>query len=442
MAEHTPFKRRVEGSNPSYLTKKSVPIGADFLFIKMEKKNEMNQESWSCMDELLHARVDALLEGGIRDGIIPGACVGIYRAGETLLEKSYGFSDKEHQKKLEKNALFRIFSMTKPVTAMAMMILLEQGKVSMTDSVDWYLPEFQDKLVAVGDKLVPQERPITVQDLLTMTSGLPYPGGDTLSHKAMDLIFDELQDGFLKGNQMSTRAFSEKIGKEVPLLFQPGERWEYGVSADILGALLEVLCQKNLDEVFQDLIFRPLEMEETGFWIPEQEYDRLADLYTFHAEDWKLYEEADPHLGMTDYKKKPGFLSGGAGLISTLSDYAKFTDVLAGQGTGIKSGVRLIGKKTFEFMRTAQLTQEQKISYNWPELKGYSYGSLVRVLEDPVSACTLAPKGEFGWDGWTGPYFCISPEDETVILYLIQVCGGSKSDIVKRLRNIVYGTLS
>ena len=144
---------------------------------------------------------------------------------------------------------------------------------------------------------------------------------------------------------------------------------------------------------------------------------------------------------MTDYRKKPAFFSGGAGLISTVRDYAQFANLLAGKGLHRESGVRLIGENTWRYLTTPQLSDAQKTGIDWEQLKGYTYGNLLRVLEDPQACMTNVPAGDFGWDGWTGPYFCVSPQDGTVLLYLIQVCGGSTSDIVRKLRAVTFGCL-
>ena len=329
------------------------------------------------------------------------------------------------------------------VAAVATMQLWESGKLELSDPVSWYIPAFREKLVDVHGELVPAKREICIQDLLNMTSGIPYPDCWSESQKKMGAFYGEIDRRNATDHPVDTQEFARRVGEEVPLLFQPGEKWSYGASADILGAVLEKAADMPLDELYRKQIFQPLGMTDTDFYVPAEKRSRLAQLYQYHwGEDFcGLVIEPDPHLGMTDYRKKPAFFSGGAGLISTMQDYARFANLLAGKGLHRESGVRLIGENTWRYLTTPQLSDAQKTGIDWEQLKGYTYGNLLRVLEDPLVCMTNVPAGEFGWDGWTGPYFCVSPQDGTVLLYLIQVCGGSTSDIVRKLRAITFGCL-
>lgn len=394
------------------------------------------------MNTELCRRVQSILERGIQEQKIPGACVGIYQNQKELYFDAYGVADKETGRVMQTDALFRIFSMTKPVTAVAAMMLWEQGIMELSDPVWWYIPTFRNKLVDQNGELVSANRDITIQDLLNMTSGIPYPDRWSLSQKKMGEFYDEINQRLSTEHPVDTQEFAMRVGKDVPLLFQPGTKWAYGASADVLGAVLERVADKPLDELYRDMIFRPLGMTDTDFYIPSEKRSRLAQLYAWDNEDGGLKVEPDPHLGMTDYRKKPAFFSGGAGLISSLHDYAQFANMLAGKGFHAASGTRLIGENTWRYMTTPQLNSPQKVGLDWPQLAGYTYGNLFRVLEDPLACMTNVPAGEFGWDGWTGPYFCVSPGDQTVLIYLIQVCGGSTSDIVRRLRTAAFGCLS
>ena len=394
------------------------------------------------MNTILHERVQAIVERGMADGIITGACVGVYQQQQTLLCQAYGMADRERQLPMEKNALFRIFSMTKPVTAVMTMMLWEEGKLELSNPIWWYLPTFRNKLVEQQDGTpVPANRDITIQDLLNMTSGIPYPDCQTAAQQKMGEFYGEIDRRLSTERPVDTQEFARYVGKEVPLLFQPGTKWSYGASADILGAVLERVADMPLDELFRKRIFSPLGMGDTDFYVPAEKRSRLAQLYAWDDASGALKVEPDPHLGMTDYRKKPAFFSGGAGLISTLDDYAQFANMLAGKGLHAGSGVRLIGEHTWRYLTTPQLDDAQKLGMDWQQLKGYSYGNLLRVLENPLVCMTNVPAGEFGWDGWTGPYFCVSPKDGTVLLYLIQVCGGSTSDIVRHLRTATFGSV-
>lgn len=392
--------------------------------------------------EKLKARVDSIIERGIQEGKITGACVGVYQKQKECLLEAYGLADKEADIPMRTNTMFRIFSMTKPITAVATMMLWEQGKLELSDPIHWYLPTFTHKQVDENGVLVPANRPITIQDLLNMTSGIPYPDCQSISQKRMGELYEKINQRLETDDPMETQEYALLVGKDVPLMFQPGTKWAYGASADVLGAILERVSDKPLDVFYRENIFNPLGMEDTDFCALPYKRDRLAQLYAWDNETGKLVVEPDPHLGMTDYRKRPYFFSGGAGLISTLPDYAQFANMLAGKGFHAASGTQLIGEQTWRYLTTPQLSASQKVGMDWPQLSGYTYGNLLRVLENPTACFTNVPAGEFGWDGWTGPYFCVSPEDETVLIYMIQVCGGSTSDIVRRLRTTTFGTLS
>lgn len=393
------------------------------------------------MYDTLKSRMTNIITCGIKEGKIMGACVGVSQNQNTILQQAFGMADKEQQIPMKSDALFRMFSLTKPITAVATMQLWEQGKLELSDPVHWYIPSFRSKTVAQEDCLVPAKREILIQDLLNMTSGIPYPGEGSLAQRMMGTLYSEIDQRLSSSKPMDTQEFASRIGSEIPLEFHPGEQWAYGASADILGAVLERITDMPLDLLYQKQIFQPLDMTDTDFYTPTEKHSRLAQLYAWSNTENKLVIEPDPHLGMTDYRKRPAFFSGGAGLISSLHDYLAFANTLAGKGYHKESGTRLIGEGTWRYLTRPQLNAAHRKTFNWPQLAGYTYGNLLRVLENPIACMTNVPAGEFGWDGWTGPYVCIEPERQTVLLYLIQVCGGSCSDIVTRLRNTVYGMI-
>ncbi len=390
----------------------------------------------ACMER----NITAAIEKGISESKLAGACVGVYYEGKALFEKAIGNSDRENGKPMKKDTLFRMFSMTKPVTSAAVMQLWERGLIDLIDPLRWYIPEFGDMMVSVGEELIPANRDILIKDLLNMTSGIPYPDCWCESQKQAAKVYDEINDRLATDSPMSTMEFCRKMGG-VPLMFQPGAEWAYGASADILGGVIEQVCDMPFDEYLRKNIFEPLEMNDTDFWVPEEKRDRFAQLYTWDNENGGIRTEPDPHLGMNDYLTKPAFISGGAGLVSTLSDYASFANVLANGGVNHEKGVRLMGEATWRYMRSSQLTPEQQATVQWDSLMGHSYGNLMRVLTDPNAFATNAPAGEFGWDGWTGTYMTVCPEKKLSIVYLIQNCGAGVSDIIRRIRTIAYGAL-
>lgn len=388
----------------------------------------------------MESDITSAIERGIADSKLAGACVGVYCEGKPLFEAAIGNADREEGIPMKKDTLFRMFSMTKPVTATAAMQLWERGKLDLTDPLCWYIPEFSDMMVSDGDKLIPAKRDILIKDLLNMTSGIPYPDVWCESQKCAAKVYDEINDRLSTDSPMSTMEFCRKMGS-VPLMFQPGAEWAYGASADILGGVIEKITDMPYDEYLRKNIFEPLEMNDTDFWVPEEKRDRFAQLYTWDNEKGGIKVEPDPHLGMNDYLTKPAFISGGAGLVSTLSDYAAFANVLANGGMNPEKGVRLMGERTWKYMRSAQLTPEQQASVQWESLIGHSYGNLMRVLTEPSAFVTNAPAGEFGWDGWTGTYMTVCPEYRLSIVYLIQNCGAGVSDVIRKIRAVVYGAV-
>ncbi len=390
--------------------------------------------------EQLTADLVDVIENGIKDSKLTGAVLGVYIEGKPVFEQAIGLSDREKGIPMTKDTIFRMFSMTKPVTAMAAMQLWERGKLDLTDPLFWYFPEYKDMQALEGEKLAAANRHILIKDLLNMTSGIPYPDMWNQSQKSAALVYDEINSRLAGTNPMSTQEFCSKLGS-VPLMFQPGERWDYGASADILGGVIEKASDMPLDEYYKKYIFQPLEMKDTDFWVCAEKRNRFAQLYAWDNEKGGLRIEPAPHLGMNDYLTKPAFISGGAGLVSTVSDYAAFANVLANGGTHPQTGVRLIGENTWNYMRTPQLTESQQQTVLWDSLKGHSYGNLMRVLISHNEYVTNAPSGEFGWDGWTGTYMTVCPEKKLSIVYLIQNCGAGINDVVRKVRNIVYGAI-
>ncbi len=388
----------------------------------------------------MSADITRVMENGIKYSKLVGGCIGVYIEGKPVFENAFGMSDREKNIPMTEDTLFRMFSMTKPVTALAAMQLWERGIIDPTDPLHWYYPEYS-KMEALEDgKLVPAKRDILIKDLLNMTSGIPYPDIRNESQRRAGEVYGEINSRLSTDSPMSTAEFCRKMGN-VPLMFQPGAEWAYGASADILGGVIEKAADMPLDEYYKKYIFEPLGMADTDFWVSPEKRDRFAQLYIWDSENGGLKIEPDPHLGMNDYLTKPALISGGAGLISTLSDYAAFANTLANGGENPELGVRLIGKNTWKYMRTPQLNAEQQKTVLWDSLVGYSYGNLVRVLVNPNDYATNAPAGEFGWDGWTGTYMTVCPEEKLSMVYLIQNCGAGINDVVRRLRNIVYGAL-
>lgn len=384
-------------------------------------------------------KLDAMIEKALNSGDFVGANAAVYQAGKCLYLNSFGQADREATRPMTKDTIFRIYSMTKPVTAVAVMQLVERGLIHTDMPVDWILPEFRDFQVYGEDgKPHPARNVLRIQHLLNMQSGLPYPNCLTQTERDMASFFGDMEYFRETENAITTREFCRRAAK-IPAEFEPGTHWKYGISADILGAVVEAVTGRNYRDYLMENIFDPLGMTDTDFYVHEDKQDRFAAAY--ELVDGKLVRDEKCHLGLNNYLTLPAFISGGAGLTSTVEDYAKFACTLANGGTS-PDGVRILSPAAFDFIRTPQVAGEAfRADQDWDSLRGYDYGSLVRVLTDRKTAGTIANTGEFGWDGWTGTYFCVDPKEQLVIEFFIQVACAGTSQAAKLMRNIVYSEI-
>lgn len=381
--------------------------------------------------------IDNLINQSISAGEFAGASLLALKDGEEKYREVYGEADKERHIPIRRDTIFHLYSMSKPVTAVAVMILFERGELDVRDAVGKYLPMFQNMTVWTEAGEVPANREITIWDCLNMTTGIPYPCAELESGRRMDKAFRELIERRERGEIVDTMEWMRQVAK-VPLVFQPGEKWMYGFSADILGAVVEAVSGRKFGQFLWEEIFEPLGMKDTGFFVPEEKWERFAVSY-----EWKdgtgLVPFTRSHLGEY-YKEDVAFESGGAGLVSTIDDYASFAQMLLNKG---KLGdVRILGEKTVEFMTQNYLTEAQKVDYNWDSVRGYGYGCLMRHLEDKSVAGTNGSVGEFGWDGWTGNYVTINPAENMVLLFFVQRCGTGFGELTRKVRAVTYGALS
>ena len=301
--------------------------------------------------------INTLMNEAVEKDSIAGGSVAVIHKGETVYLDHFGYADRASGKKMSGDNLFRLFSLTKPITAAAAMLLLERGKIELRYPLKWFLPTFDNVQVLDENGLRPADRDITLGDLLTMTSGISYPGG-TPSGMKMGEVWGRQADAYENGGKpLSTRDFVLEM-VNVPLAFTPGAKWEYGASADVMGAVIETVSGMKYSEFLKKEIFEPLGMNDTGFYIPEEKYHRLATPYVQTPEGNSVYTNHD--LCITDYKTPPAFESGGAGLVSTIEDYSKFVKMLLGRGS--LGGVRILGRKTVELMATDCLTDTQRAS--------------------------------------------------------------------------------
>lgn len=368
-----------------------------------------------------------------------------------------GFADLEKAQPYQRDTIARLYSMTKPVTAIAAMILMEEGKLDFAAEVFRYLPEFKDVKVCTDHgrtgKPKTASRPILIQDLLNMTSGYGYGAwgegafyGEHLTSKLIaDLNEDEKDGG---KNQITTREFAHRIA-QIPLNFEPGTEYNYGYSADILGSVIEEVSGTRLSEFMKERIFKPLAMNDTDFYVPESKQKRLAKVYR-SVEDWSSGQEkrqlqlfTDCNLGVQDkMNHRPAFESGGAGLCSTIDDYMNFALMLANGGSF--NGRRILSENTVRRLSDFRLmpSVQQTFDIKMPHLAGYSYCNLMRVAANPGACNVFTNKGEFGWDGWLGPYVSVDRESGLTIIMTMQRCDSGTTSAARCARNIIYSSLS
>lgn len=378
-----------------------------------------------------------ILRNSIDNNDIAGGNLMIIKGGKEIFYHEDGFADRETGLPIKRDSIFRLYSMSKPVTAVAVMILLERGEIDLFEPVSKYLVGFKNQMVNQDGSLVPAEREVTIKDLLSMTSGLVY-GGNHRAGQDTEALFHEIDSRLLGDSPIGTVEIMNKLGK-CSLAFHPGTSWEYGVSADVLGAIVEVVSGKRFGEFLNKEIFEPLAMKDTGFWLPEEKRDRLVKTYADNGKG-ELMLYTGNHLGIIhQMDRNPAFESGGAGLVSTIDDYSRFTKMLMNEGS--LDGVQILRPKTVQYLTSGTLSTAQQKSFDlWHTLCGHSYGNLMRVMTDCSKVGFVGSLGEYGWDGWLGAYFCNCPKDDLTFLFMIQKTDAGTTALTRKLRNIILSS--
>ena len=385
------------------------------------------------------SNIQNVLDNSVLKGKISGANCLIFKDGKELGYWESGLADIEAGVPFKRNTICRLYSMSKPVTSVGVLKLLEEGKIDLDQCVSEYLPEFQNLKVCDNGKIRKSWRPLKIQDLMNMTSGYTYGGDDDEGRRQTSRLIGELNEHF---DTITTREFARRIA-EIPVTFEPGTSYEYGFSADILGALIEAVSGKKFSQYMKENIFDPLGMKDTGYWVPASEQKRLSKVYRRPSDGTNhptLF--TNNNLGIQDkMDKEPAFESGGAGLVSTIDDYMRFVRMLVNGGE--LDGVRILQEGTVRFMSTAKLRTnlQQVFDCKMEHLSGYSYTNLCRVCIEPDQCKFLAQKGEFGWDGWLGPYMMIDPVNKIGLVYLQQMCDSGLTDTMREIRNILYSAM-
>jgi CubicO group peptidase (beta-lactamase class C family) len=351
-------------------------------------------------------RVSQMLQGYVERGELAGISATISRKGSTVFREKFGWQDIEASKPLAFNTIFRIMSMTKPVTAVAAMLLYEQGYFDLNTPIRDFLPAFAEMQVFVGydDKGTLQTEnataPITFRHLFTHTSGLSY---GSIPNDPVDILYNQVFATIDRKTE-TILSFAEKLARQ-PLAFQPGSQWRYGFNLDILGALIETISGMELAQFMQEHIFMPLHMGDTGFTVPAEKKDRLAVVYRKHPQRGTLSKRSAP-------VPIPAKMWGGGGLVSTLDDYSHFAEMLANQGT--YAGIRLLSPTTVAMFSTNWASPAALPSFVAADPRingGYGLSLGTAVLLDPSSTGKYGNQGEFYWAGAFSTYFWIDPQE-------------------------------
>ena len=379
----------------------------------------------------LQERLSACLRQAVENHEAAGVSLLILKDGRELCHVREGYADIETGKPLRRDSIFRLYSQSKPVTAAAAMILADRGILDLMAPVDQYLPGFANPRVVEADGTIrPALRAPWIIDLLGMTSGLCYPDVDAAGQYA-DRVFQEDQKLIAAGGGMSTLEFCNRLGEQ-PLAFDPGTRWRYGTSADILGAVIEAATGRRFSDFLREEIFEPLGMKDTAFWVPEDKQDRLVTCY--RRVPGGLEKFSSLHLAVGEYNREPAFESGGAGLVSTLDDYAAFARMLMNGGKA--EDRRILSEAAVRFMTASQLNETLRKDM-WENLSGYNYSCLMRVCDYPGRAVLFTEKNEYGWDGWLGTYFANLPDQRVTFLLAQNVTDAGTTAVTRKCRNIL-----
>ncbi|MDP1931324.1 MAG: serine hydrolase domain-containing protein [Gammaproteobacteria bacterium] len=385
----------------------TVPAHADNLSYSSPESVGMSAEAL--------ARIAPVMQSYVDSGELVGVVTMVARRGEIVHFEEIGVLNKDTGQAMETDSLFRIYSMTKPITTVAAMMLYEEGQFLLNDPVSKYLPEFANLRVAEqGGSLVASTRPMTIQMLMTHSSGLTYGVfGDTLVDR-------QYRDAQILANtdlaEMITR-----LG-EIPLQYQPGTRFHYGVSTDVLGRVVEVISGMTLAEFFEQRIFKPLAMTDTFFEVPADKKPRFGTNHTYDPRSQTLVVSDAPET--SQFANPVTFYSGGGGLVSTAEDYMRFTQMMLNGGE--LNGVRILGSKTIEYMTQNHLPGifGPDAEFSGMDLgtmaKGTGFGLGFAVVEDPTAVGTIGSVGEYYWGGAAGTVFWIDPQEEVIGIAMIQ----------------------
>ncbi len=382
------------------------------------------------MDSGRLSRLTEAMQGLVDEGRLAGVVTAVARHGKIAHFEAAGYRDVEAGAPMTSDSLFRIYSMTKPITGVALMMLYEEGRFRLSDPVERYIPELSDLQVAAGvdenGELItePADHPMTVRELMAHTGGLTY---GIFSASEVDNMYVEAD---LLDNGISLKEMVTRLGA-IPLRQQPGAMWHYSVAVDVQGYLVEVLSGRPFDDFLDERLFGPLGMDDTDFYVPPEKVDRFAQIYTYDGQGG--LRAAEMFDGLNSYTVDPVFKSGGGGLVSSTMDYLRFTQMLLNGGE--LDGVRILSPLTVELMRRNQLPRG--LPDNILGAPGTVFGLDFAVVTDPVEAETFSA-GEYYWGGAAGTWFWIDPAEELIVVGMIQQWGQGLPNVRALSRQLVY----
>ena len=390
-------------------------------------------------------RIHDALQESIADGKLAGTVVLVARKGKLIYADAAGFQDKDEGKPMALDSIFRIYSMTKPLVSVAAMMLVEDGKIELTDPVSKFLPAFKSEQVSLARAdgefarvtytTIPADREITVQDLLRHTAGLAY-GEITLNAPVKDaytkagLYLPGVRD--YDARDLTPAEEVERLAK-APLVHQPGTVWEYSLAVDLLGRVVEAASGKRLADFLAQRLFEPLKMQDTGFWVPGAKMDRVAQPLAVD------FASGQP-IKVIDVSKEPKNDSGGAGGVSTAADYLRFAQMLLSGGQ--LDGTRVLSRTTVALMTSDHLGTRIAAPVTPSELllgtPGYTFGLGFAVRQGAGVAGVPGSAGEFMWAGYAGTYFWVDPKEELVVVYMSQAPSTARAYYRKLVKQLVY----